>query len=122
MMTAQVVQARGWRAVRLRPTTQRSRTGATQRVPSDDDRRPCRVWLESITAELAQRVFGQVPNVTVRGYVAAATDIALEDRLAVTAGPFLGTYRVVRRLPAPRVHPNAVVELGLEATPEAVAP
>lgn len=80
-----------------------------------------RASLESVTAELAQRVFGSEPIAIVRAYVRSRGTVPVTgDAVVIETGPFAGTYRVGPVLAPVRRGPNALTDVALVSTAEVI--
>lgn len=79
-----------------------------------------KVFLDGITDELVQKVFGGSPLVDTRGFMEGAPDVRDEDRIKLTSGPLQGrVFRVEAQRPQyGRRAPH--LELALESTTETI--
>lgn len=75
--------------------------------------------LEAVTSDLAQRLWGQETQATLRAFFAPDTDVRVGDGIRVTAGAYVATkYRVAAVLPRDFSAASRHVEVALELTKE----
>ncbi len=121
MSLAGLIRTKGYRADVYRPTWASNPDG-TRKVTTYGTAllSGVKVFLDGITDELVQTVFGGSEKVDTRGFMLGAPDVQDEDRLKLTSGAFSGrVFRVETRRPQ-YGRASAHLELALVSTTETI--
>lgn len=115
-----VIRFRGARCDVFRPVKVDGAGGLpTVTWPLQPVARDTRVFLDVITEELAQSLFGQSVPITVRGAMFPTVGVLVDDGLVVRTGSYTGQRFKVTAIAPPQGRPGAAyIEAALEATPE----
>ena len=105
----------------FRPTTTRTASGFSKYGwPGSPATTGGKGWIEPLSAELADRVFGSERRARFRVMLPLGTDVQEHDGLKVTAGRYNGKkYQVIGPLPYDQARRSDHIEVALLETTEA---
>jgi hypothetical protein len=116
-----LIQQRG-STVTIRRATKTSQSDGSRNAAWSTVLADTKALIESVTSGLAQRLWGQETEATLRAFMPPDTDITVGDGMQITAGAYAGSnYRVTAAPPRDLNAASRHIEVGLTLTTETFA-